>query len=262
MAHSLSDTSQDRRTYHPEGPPSCKRDAGRVHSRLATLTRQIYLFFCGKSKTPRQKWGKKKCQLLAVVCVRSSKPEKIPPLSLRETFPATLEFPLTDSYCSHFLNFYWCHYESTLGVTYTPYGHEVEHWSMSDSAVQGWQDWAAPWGKVSCEPNMLIRAGPVAITMISHSPGMSRQGQSDKEGLRSNWELKSLWSKARCNTHLRQLRQDLTPRDHASMPLLGLQVMEGPEEDGWGNDTLLVTAITRGSLGIMLPLGWLSTSNP
>ena len=43
---------------------------------------------------------------------------------------------------------------------------------MSDSAVQGWQDWAAPRGKASWEPNKVIRAGPVAITMISHSPGM------------------------------------------------------------------------------------------
>lgn len=92
-------------------------------------------------------------------------------------------------------------------------------------------------GKARWEPNKVIRAGPVAITMISHSPVMSRQGQSDKQVLRSSWDLKPLQSKARHNRHLTQLRQELRPRDRASTLLLGHRVMEGPEEAGQGNDS-------------------------
>lgn len=69
----------------------------RQHSQWESLlfwysdwTRKMYPFFHGQSKTPGEKWGKKKHQLLAVICVRSNKPEKMPPLTLREIFPATL----------------------------------------------------------------------------------------------------------------------------------------------------------------------------
>lgn len=95
MAHSLLDTSQGRRTHGLELPPPCRIEEGEVHSEVQIEWDRSSLLW-----TEQNSWVEiegKNSQLVAVLCVRSSRPEKIPLPTVCETFPATLGFPLLES---------------------------------------------------------------------------------------------------------------------------------------------------------------------
>lgn len=96
MAHSLLDMSQGRRTHGLELPPPCQIEEGEVHGEVHIEWDRSSLSFVDRAKQLGGNRGGKS-QLVAVMCIRSSRPEKIPLCAGCETFPATLGFPLLES---------------------------------------------------------------------------------------------------------------------------------------------------------------------
>lgn len=136
--------------------------------------------------------------------------------------------------------------ELTLGTTYNPHSQEVEHCSMSDSPVQEWQGWA----------ELGARQGDEGRTSgNSHNQLQSSVVQAKpKEQGRPEVKLGTR-AKPRYHTHFTQFKPALRE---------GSQLYAA---SGWLEQWELagvlqfLTAIVRGSLGTVLALNWLSTSN-
>lgn len=99
---------------------------------------------------------------------------------------------------------FWMFTGVSMSPPLVPHTLPMVMWLMStsDSAVQGWQGWAAPRRKENWVPNKVIRAGPVAVTKISHSPGKAKM----------MWKV---WSEARNLSHCSP-RLDTTHTWHSS----------------------------------------------
>lgn len=145
----------------------------------ANWMRQIYNFFCGQSKTPAEKWGNKEASASGNgLCQEQQARKDASPYAAWAISCNTLV-------SSHYLAaalwiFTGSHQSSPLAPHTIPTAMRLS---------------TAPWVTLqsrngntglSWEADKVMRPGPVAITITSCSPVLSRQSQSNKEGLRSS----------------------------------------------------------------------------
>lgn len=254
MVHSLSDMFWDKRTHHLKLSPSCQREAGRVHSRhcyfsdtqtewgrsiISSVGRAKHLKRNGEKKTPSVS-GDALCQE-------------------QQTRKDASPYAVWVISCNTWLSSHWLLLATALWI-FT--GSHLSSPLAPHTIPTARRLNTVPWvtvqsrnGKIglSWEPDKVMRAGPVAITITNCSPVLSRQSQSSERG-RPEVKL-GTWGKSRYNTHFTQFRPALRQ---------GSQLYAGP---GWLEQWQLagvlqfLTAVVRGSLGTVLALNRLSTSN-
>lgn len=150
MVHSLSDMFWDKRMHHLKLSLSCQREAGKLYSRhcypdflIPKLNEADLSFLLWPEQNTCRGMGTKRIISFWWWSVSGAAGQKrCLPLCSVSYFLQDLSFLSLTPVSNCFVNFYWQPSDFTLGTINNPHSHEVDHCSISDSAVQEWQDWA------------------------------------------------------------------------------------------------------------------------
>lgn len=187
MAHSLSDMFWDKRTCHLKLPPHHVREkqaaftAGTATFLILKLNKADLSILLWAEQNTCREMGKKGIPAAGdVLCQEQQARKDASPYAVWTIFCNTWV-------SSHWLllaTALWIFTGSSLSSPLAP--HPLP--TVMSLSTAPWVTVQSRNGKtgLSWEPDKVMRAGPVAITKTSCSPVLSRQGKSNKKGLRSS----------------------------------------------------------------------------